>query len=168
MLDVNGSIYQAGVKVIDTGDLATQSVAGIVQLATSAEAMAGTNTTKAVTPFLLAESLPTQNPVLNSDFGIWQRGTSFVNPTSASYIADRLRAAFNGTGATRTLSRQAFAAGTAPVAGYEGQYYYRFSQTVAGTGGTSLQPVNLSIEDVGTGARGVPALLLPAHEHRGQ
>lgn len=40
-----------GLQVIDEGDAATESLAGIVQLATDLETISGTNNTKAVTPF---------------------------------------------------------------------------------------------------------------------
>jgi hypothetical protein len=90
-----------------------------------------------------------KNKIINGDFGVWQRGTSFSNPTALDYNADRFAFYFDGTGATRTISRQTFTPGTAPVAGYEGQYFFRYAQTVAGTGNT----VNLfyqKIENVQT------------------
>jgi hypothetical protein len=90
-----------------------------------------------------------KNKIINGDFGIWQRGTSFT-PASGSnvYTADRFLATRDGTG-TVTVSRQTFTPGTAPVAGYEGQFFLRFAQTVAGTGSTYSQ-VNQRIEDVRT------------------
>ena len=71
-----------------------------------------------------------KNKIINGDFGIWQRGTSFSNP-SGTYTADRFAA--NGpTG--DTVSQQTFTPGTAPVAGYEGQYYLRYATgATAGT-----------------------------------
>lgn len=90
-----------------------------------------------------ASSVPTsygftagKNAIINGDFGIWQRGTSFSNPASGTYLADRWYLLYDGTGATRTISQQTFTPGTAPVAGYEGTYYFRYAQTVAGTGAT--------------------------------
>jgi hypothetical protein len=77
-----------------------------------------------------------KNKIINGDFGIWQRGTSFSNPTSLAFNADRFAFYYDGTGATRTLSRQTFTAGTAPVAGYEGLFFFRYAQTVAGTSNT--------------------------------
>jgi ribosomal protein L27 len=90
-----------------------------------------------------------KNKIINGDFSVWQRGTSFT-PASGSnvYTADRFLATRDGTG-TVTVSRQAFTAGAAPVAGYEGQFFLRFAQTVAGTGSTYSQ-VNQRIEDVRT------------------
>ena len=77
-----------------------------------------------------------KNKIINGDFGIWQRGTSFTNPTDTNYLADRYQYFADGSGKTVTVSRQTFTPGTAPVAGYEGQYFLRIAQTVAGTGAT--------------------------------
>jgi hypothetical protein len=90
-----------------------------------------------------------KNKIINGDFGIWQRGTSFSNPTSGDYGADRWRISYDGTGATRTVSRQAFTAGAAPVSGYESQYFYRYAVSVAGTGNT-FNRVAQRIEDART------------------
>jgi hypothetical protein len=87
-----------------------------------------------------------KNKIINGDFGIWQRGTSFS--TAGGYTADRFYAIWDGTG-TKTISQQTFSPGTAPVAGYESQYYLRFNQTVAGTGG-SYNVLTQRIEDVRT------------------
>lgn len=120
--------------------------------ATNAETIAGVNAVKAVTPASLVaalEYLPLgQNPLLNSDFDIWQRGTSFTGFVSGTYTADRWLCRFSGTGATRTVSRQTFTPGTAPVAGYEGKSFYRYAQTVAGTGQALLYIAEHRIEDV--------------------
>jgi hypothetical protein len=88
-----------------------------------------------------------KNKIINGDFGIWQRGTSFTNPTSGTYTCDRFYQEFNGTGATRTISQQTFSPGTAPVLGYEGTYFYRYAVSVAGTGNT-YQAFYQKIEDV--------------------
>lgn len=50
VLDVGGDIYQSGQVVIDASDVATATVRGIVELATPAEAIAGTDAVRAVTP----------------------------------------------------------------------------------------------------------------------
>jgi hypothetical protein len=89
-----------------------------------------------------------KNKLLNGDFGIWQRGTSFT-PTSGSFSADRFYNVFNGSGSTRTVSRQTFTPGTAPVAGYEGSYFLRYAVTVAGSG-EAYSTVSQNIEDVRT------------------
>ena len=88
-----------------------------------------------------------KNKIINGDFGIWQRGTSFSNPSTSTYTADRWRC-YNATaGATITVSQQTFTPGTAPVAGYEGQYFFRAARTVTGTGSFIF---NQRIEDVRT------------------
>jgi hypothetical protein len=107
---VNGDVYSAG----DVNDLA-----GTVNLLESAQYAAG------------------KNKIINGDFGIWQRGATFTNPASLAYTADRWAIFYNGTGATRTISQQTFTPGTAPVAGYEGQFFYRYAVSVAGTSNTA-------------------------------
>jgi hypothetical protein len=91
-----------------------------------------------------------KNKIINGDFGVWQRGTSFSNPANNAYTADRFLLGYDGTGATRTISQQTFTPGTAPVAGYEGTYFYRYAQSVAGTGGTYSNCLQQNIEDVRT------------------
>ena len=86
------------------------------------------------------------NAIINGAFDIWQRGTSF---TGTGYTADRWNGNWNGTGA-RVISRETFSPGTAPVAGYEGQFFCRFNQTTAGTGGTFSNFTEQKIEDVRT------------------
>jgi hypothetical protein len=90
-----------------------------------------------------------KNKILNSDYSIWQRGTTFANPSTAAYTADRWQVEHDGTGATRTISQQTFTPGAAPVAGYEGQYFYRYTVSVAGTGNT-YQQFQYNQEDVRT------------------
>ena len=75
----------------------------------------------AVAPFLAGK-----NKIINGDFSNWQRGTSF---SSTGYTADRWTVNFSG--ATGTVSQQTFTPGTAPVAGYEGQFFLRLATTVA-------------------------------------
>jgi hypothetical protein len=90
-----------------------------------------------------------KNAIINGNFGVWQRGTSFT-PAASAYVftADRMGVSRDGTGATVTVSRQAFTPGTAPVTGYESQFFFRYAQTVAGTGGTYLTVCSQKIEDV--------------------
>jgi len=95
----------------------------------------------AVAPFLAGK-----NKIINSDFGIWQRGTSFTNP-AGGFTADRWAHNADGSGKTIVISQQTFTPGTAPVAGYEGTYFYRLNQTVAGTGGT-FNVFQTGLEDV--------------------
>jgi hypothetical protein len=102
------------------------------------------NTGGAVNPFVAGK-----NKIINGDFGVWQRGTSFTNPSAGAYLTDRFGCGFDGSGATRVYSQQTFTPGTAPVSGYESQYFFRLNQTVAGTGG-SYNLITQPIEDVRT------------------
>lgn len=70
-----------------------------------------------------------KNKIINGDFGIWQRGTTF-NPSATGFFmfADRFRSYTYAASAT-TASQQAFSPGTAPVAGYEGTYFGRVVST---------------------------------------
>jgi hypothetical protein len=83
-----------------------------------------------------------KNKFINGDFNIWQRGTSFT--TSDAYTADRW---ISNADVSFTTSRQTFTPGTAPVSGYEGQYYLRFARSAGGTYGTGAYQ---KIEDVRT------------------
>jgi len=74
-----------------------------------------------------------RNVIINGNFDIWQRDTSFASPANGSYVADRWRVDYTGTGATRTISRQAFTLGQTDVPG-EPTYFLRFDQSVAGSG----------------------------------
>jgi hypothetical protein len=68
-LDVFGQIYQNnGLAVIDTGDAATTSVAGIVELATSTETTTGTDAVRAVTPAGLAATLTARDATTSGTF----------------------------------------------------------------------------------------------------
>ena len=89
-----------------------------------------------------------KNKIINGNMSVWQRGTSFTNNTSGDvYTADRWVSQVNGTG-TRTISQQSFTAGTAPVAGYEGQYFLRMACSASGT--ATYFNIKQKIEDVRT------------------
>jgi hypothetical protein len=91
-----------------------------------------------------------KNAIINGAFNVWQRGTSFTPAGSGNqvYTADRFSVFRDGSG-TVSVSQQSFTPGTAPVSGYESQYYLRFAQSVAGTGGT-YSVLEQRIEDVRT------------------
>jgi hypothetical protein len=80
-----------------------------------------------------------KNKLVNGDFGIWQRGTSFAGLTTNVYTADRFR--FVPSGATATVTRETFTPGTAPVAGYESSFFLRCDATVANDNWGMEQPV---------------------------
>jgi hypothetical protein len=88
-----------------------------------------------------------KNKIINGDFGVWARGTSFT-PANDAYTADRFQVGYNGTITTQTLSQQTFTPGTAPVAGYEGQYFLRWAITTNGT--STFRGIRQRIEDVRT------------------
>jgi hypothetical protein len=73
-----------------------------------------------------------KNKIINGDFGIWQRGTSFSTSGTWLFNADRFQGYMSS--GTSTLTQQTFTAGTAPVSGYEGTYYLR--ATAPASGGT--------------------------------
>ena len=82
-----------------------------------------------------------KNKFINGDFGIWQRGTSTT--TNGAFISDRF---YHTTDTTYTVSRQTFTPGTAPVSGYESQYFLRIAK---GSGGTYAEAFQ-NIENVQT------------------
>ena len=86
-----------------------------------------------------------KNKIINGNFGIWQRGISFSNPNSV-YTADRFLIGNSTAVPTSTASQQPFTAGTAPVAGYESQFFFRFQVTSQGS--STGQQIITRIEDV--------------------
>jgi hypothetical protein len=90
-----------------------------------------------------------KNKIINGDFGVWQRGTSFTTTNFNGFVADRYQIYSLGTLTSCTTSRQTFTPGTAPVAGYESQYFLRFDQGAAGVGNTANY-ITQFIEDVRT------------------
>jgi hypothetical protein len=83
-----------------------------------------------------------KNKFINGDFGIWQRGTSFT--ADDVYCADRW---VTVKGGTVTFSRETFTPGTAPVAGYEGQYFMQIAKSASAGSYCSIAQ---RIEDVRT------------------
>ncbi|MCF8719202.1 hypothetical protein [Nitrospina gracilis] len=75
-----------------------------------------------------------KNAVINGDFRIWQRGTSFTL-TAGGYTADRWFSE-NGDGG-RTVTRESFALGQTDVPG-EPEFFYRHNQTTQSTVGHGL------------------------------
>jgi len=98
------------------------------------------NTGGSVAPFVAGK-----NKIINGDFGIWQRGTSFAAIGNSVYNADRWF--FYTDAATATVSQQAFTPGN-PIAGYEPTYFHRTAVTSIGSG-TYIQ-ADQKIENVQT------------------
>ena len=91
-----------------------------------------------------------KNKIINGDFGVWQRGTSFtVTVTDEKYTVDRNKGFYYPNGGTITVSQQTFTPGTAPVSGYENQYYLRHVSASLGAG-AYFDPIRQPIEDVRT------------------
>jgi hypothetical protein len=90
-----------------------------------------------VTSAISAQFVAGKNKIINGDFGIWQRGTTttFAAATSGGFVSDRWQyLCDDGSGSgSKTISQQTFTPGTAPVSGYEGQYFIRVNCTVAST-----------------------------------
>jgi hypothetical protein len=85
-----------------------------------------------------------KNKIINSDFGVWARGTSGFS--SPGYTADRWRYSAGNGGVG--ISQQTFTPGAAPVSGYEGKFFLRSVGSVASTSGTPT--LEQRIEDVQT------------------
>jgi hypothetical protein len=88
------------------------------------------------------------NYIINGGFDIWQRGTTFNAIAASTYFADRWTIATKDAGITLNVSQQTFTPGSAPVSGYEGQFYARFANTAFSTGNTYY--VGQKIENVRT------------------
>jgi hypothetical protein len=92
-----------------------------------------------------------KNKFINGDFGVWQRGTSFaITSATGSFAADRFATYSDFGGGSITVSRQTFAPATAPVAGYEGQYFLRWAQTSTTGAPNPTSGISQNIEDVRT------------------
>jgi len=164
-ITVNTSLFAAGDSVqiqnINTGVVtitagtATVNSAGSLALSQWEGGFLYFTSASTAIFFDVVDSIPTsygftagKNKIINGDFSVWQRGTSFT-PAANAYTADRWEEdATTAYPTSQTISRQTFTPGTAPVAGYEGQYFLRFAYTYAtGNGG---QFITQKIENVQT------------------
>jgi hypothetical protein len=89
-----------------------------------------------------------KNKIINGDFSIWQRGTSFTANNNIIYTADRWILLSTNTGGNVVGSRQAFTPGSAPEAGYEGSFFLR--NTATSPTGASFNVWQQKIEDART------------------
>jgi hypothetical protein len=85
-----------------------------------------------------------KNKIINGDFGIWQRGTSFTNLATNTYTTDRFFV--SSVNSTIDVNRSTFTPGTAPVAGYQGQFFATIASEATDTDARFRQ----NIEDVRT------------------
>jgi hypothetical protein len=99
----------------------------------------------------------TRNVVINGGFDFWQRGSSFTITSTGVFVSDRWLHIGNGSGSTRTISRQTFAPADIPVQGGDYDFFFRYNQSVAGSGATANALVT-RIEDVRTLANGKAVL----------
>jgi len=106
-----------------------------------------TNPSGSGTPAWAGYDVAGKNKIINGGFDFWQRGTSYAAIPGGALLADRWIHEQNGTGNV-TASQQTFTPGTAPVAGYEAQYYYRMAVTTTGT--STYMDIFNKMEDVRT------------------
>ena len=85
-----------------------------------------------------------KNKIINGDFGIWQRGTSITSTATGYFYHSDRWVSYAQSGTSCTVSRQTFTAGAAPVAGYEGNFFLRATDTA------NTVTVEQRIEDVRT------------------
>ena len=94
------------------------------------------------------DHLPNRNAIINPVMDIWQRGTSFINPATGTYTADRWRIDYDGAGGTRTVARNTISLGTNLPSGIQGKYFLDFEVSNRGTATT--QSISQRIEGVRT------------------
>lgn len=90
-----------------------------------------------------------KNKIINGDYAIAQRGTSFSAAhfnAGNLYTLDRWQNFWDNVPTTVTVSRESFTAGAAPVAGYEGASFYRSLITTVGS--CTVWRTRQKIEDV--------------------
>jgi hypothetical protein len=93
-----------------------------------------------------------KNKLINGDFSVWQRGTSFTGSSMPKvFFADRWYVYFTGASGTPAFSvtRQAFTPGELNSSGQNPRHYARFACTNVG-GGLSSSDIWQPIENVET------------------
>ena len=130
VLQVRGSDYTAtnGTSIVLTSGALTSDVLNVI--AYSAMTITDTYTQAQADAKFVQQTnnfFAGKNKIINGDFGIWQRGATSTTAAGWNYFPDRF-ACYN-YGGTFSPSRQTFSPGTAPVAGYEGQYFLRINSS---------------------------------------
>lgn len=151
VLQVRGTDYTAtnGTSVVLSSAALVSDIITVIAYGTFTVADTYTQAqANATFPLNTSSFFAGKNKIINGDFGVWQRGTSFTPAANnETYTADRFYVNRDGTGATVTVSQQTFTPATAPVSGYEGTYFLRYNQSVAGSGGT-YQQIGTKLENV--------------------
>jgi hypothetical protein len=141
-------------KLITGGDVAAVGNVSGVNVSGSGTVQGATvNGTTTVQVNSVNLNPASKNWLINGNMDVCQRyaplGSAVVAAGgNGSYVLDRWRSKRDGTGATVTVSQQAFTIGQTAVPG-EPTYFLRHAQTVAGTGGTT-NVISQYIEDVRT------------------
>lgn len=99
------------------------------------------NSTTSVTPSV------GPNYLINGNFDVWQRGTSFTIASGNNYVADKWIIAKDVVGASTIADRIAFTPGQSAVPG-EPAYYLRYAPTASS--GATLNQLSQRMEDVRT------------------
>ena len=86
-----------------------------------------------------------KNKIINGDFGIWQRGTSFTPMSNAAYGPDRWQ--FGLSGDVANVSRQAFTPNDIASIGYGDAQFFMRMEVVSSNGSARTEH---KIEDVRT------------------
>jgi hypothetical protein len=89
-----------------------------------------------------------RNAIINGDFRIWQRGTSFSSPAANTLSADRWKTTYALGPTTTSVTRQPFSIGISSTLGVEAEFYLRSTITTVGTATRFSQ--EQFIEDVRT------------------
>ena len=101
------------------------------------DASGGTTTTvNGFTP--TASNMAGRNRIINGNFDIWQRGTSFTSLTSAEFTADRWN--LEASGATIDVSRQEFTLGQTDVP-ENPKYFLRYAVTTGNDNSRIVQKI---------------------------
>lgn len=84
--------------------------------------------------------------IINGNFDVWQRGSSFSNPANQSYTSDRWSVTYDGTIGTFFVSQQGFPLGFTDVPNNP-KYYLNWNQTTPGSG-SGFRVIRQKIESV--------------------